>query len=173
MVHTKCTLVLRALYFKISSWGVWIKTINSGSITHIRLKTVKNYKYIFWFLVEVAIENAYILSKYSPSTDLPMGERNLKCFRMKLATQLIDNYNSRKRRGRPRSNVPSPDPQRPCLEHFPSRSRSRRCVYCHRHRTPPRRRESIWTCTACEGHPSLCLTGLDDGSNCFKLWHNL
>jgi len=33
----------------------------------VRLKSQKNYKYIFWFMLDVAITNAFILlSKYSP-----------------------------------------------------------------------------------------------------------
>ena len=37
---------------------------------HVRLKCVKNYKYIFWFLFEVAVTNAYILTHYTVATDI-------------------------------------------------------------------------------------------------------
>ena len=26
-------------------------------------------------------------------------------------------------------------------------------------------------CTACDGQPTLCLSGKSDGSDCFRLWH--
>ena len=138
----------------------------------VRLKTKKNYKYIFWFIFDTCITNAYILSKYSPSTELN-SKYNLKHFRLKLAKQLIGDYASRKRAGRPRSTTSAPPPRSiPCLEHIPSHGeRNRRCKYCKTKRVPSRRRESVWICKACPGNPSLCLTGNDDGSDCFKLWH--
>ena len=37
---------------------------------HVRLKCVENYKYIFWFLFEVAVTNAYILTHYTVATDI-------------------------------------------------------------------------------------------------------
>ena len=39
------------------------------SYYHVRLKSHKYYRYIFWFLVEVAITNSYILSKYAITTN--------------------------------------------------------------------------------------------------------
>ena len=47
---------------------------------HVRMKTKKNYKYIFWFSVEVCITNSYILSHYNPQSSLPVSEANLKAF---------------------------------------------------------------------------------------------
>ena len=58
----------------------------------IRTKCVKNYKYIFWFLVDVIITNAYILSRYSPVIS---SMRSLKSFWLTLATQLLDQKESR------------------------------------------------------------------------------
>ena len=63
---------------------------------HVRLKCMKNYKYIFWFMFDVAITNAHILQSYDVST---AGASDLKRFRMKLAEQLIGTYMSRKRAG--------------------------------------------------------------------------
>ena len=126
----------------------------------VRLKCRKNYKYVFWFLFDVAITNAYILRSFDVST----SEMDHKSFRMMLAKQLIGNYMSRKQPGRPRKR-PRPTP------HLPSHSKSRRCVYCRDVRSPPQRKESVWMCAACEDHPQLCLTGRDDGSDCFRLWH--
>ena len=138
---------------------------------HVRLECTKNYKYIFGFLLDVAITNAYILySRYNVCSERLMDH---KSFRMLLAEQLIGTYKSRKRPGRPRKR---PHPTNTCtttLTHLPSHSSSKRCVYCQKKRTPSRRKETVWVCNACDGHPSLCLTGRDDGSDCFRLWHQL
>ena len=127
---------------------------------NVRLKNRKNYKYVFWFLFDVAITNAFILHSFDVST----SEMDHKSFRLILAQKLIGDYLTRKRPGRPRKR-PRPTP------HLPSHSKSRRCVYCRDVRSPPQRKESVWTCTACDGHPQLCLTGREDGSDCFRLWH--
>ena len=130
----------------------------------VRLKCTKNYKYIFWFMFDVSVTNSFILTKFYVVTGTPM---TLKQFRVKLAEQLIGNYCSRKTAGRPRKR-PSPP-----ISTTQTHSKSTRCVYCRDHRTPPQRKESVWICTACKGHPSLCLTGRQDGSDCFRLWHGL
>ena len=137
---------------------------------HIRLKCRKNYKYIFGFLFDAAITNAYILhSRFDVRSDKPMDH---KSFRLRLAEQLIGDYKSRKRAGRPRKR---PHPSNTCTAtpiHLPSHGPSKR-VYCKQNRAPPRRKETVWFCNACDGHPSLCLTRRDDGSDCFRLWHQL
>ena len=63
-----------------------------------RLKFGKNYKYTFWSLLDVAITNAHILSRFSPTTTTL---KPLKTFRLHLPEQLIGSYHSRKRVGRP------------------------------------------------------------------------
>ena len=138
---------------------------------HVRLKCTKNYKYIFWFLFDVSTTNAYILYSFDVRTGTPM---TLKQFRMKLAEQLIGTYKSRKRIGRPRkrpcpTSNPNPNSQ---TAHLPTHSSSSvRCVYCRQVRSPPRRKHTVWVCAECEGNPPLCLTGRNDGSDCFRLWH--
>lgn len=130
----------------------------------VRLKCRKYYKYIFWFLFDTAVTNAYIMSKYVPASIEKRCTENLKSFRVALAKQLIGNYMSRKRAGRPRLHS-EPPPTLPRLEHLPSHSggRGMRCQYCKTKRTPPRRRESVWVCNGCPGTPHLCLSG---DSNC-------
>ena len=135
----------------------------------VRLKCTKNYKYVFWFVFDVSVTNSFILTKFNVTAGTPM---TLKQFRVKLAEQLIGNYCSRKRAGRPRKRPSSPTAPISST-HLTSHSKSTHCVYCRDVCAPPRRRETVWTCTACEGHPSLCLTGKQDGSDCFRLWHGL
>ena len=151
----------------------------------VRTKCIKNYKYIFWFLFDVAITNSYILSTFTP-TCAPVSHQRLKAYRMKLAEELVGRYHSRKKLGRPRSTVCVQPVTRPppvtqpapgttptgTVQHFPSRlQRRRRCVYCARERDPPLRREVCWQCKECPGQPPLCLTGTEDGSDCYRLWH--
>ena len=63
---------------------------------HVRTKSRKFYRYIFWFLFEVVFANAYILhSNYSGVEKKPFKE-----FRLQVARDLIGDYNSRKRAGR-------------------------------------------------------------------------
>ena len=93
----------------------------------------QNYKYIFWFLFDVCITNAYILSHYNANSHQPVSQ-SLKTFRLKLATQLIGTYKSQKRAGRPSSAATELPPLTlPRLDHLPARGDiSRRCVYCQK-----------------------------------------
>lgn len=100
----------------------------------VRLKSM-NYRYIFWFLFDVSVTNAYILSTYAPTTSVSKSQQNLKCFRLKLARQLIGTYQSRKHPGRPRRT--SSERTITELQHAPSHAKSKRCTYCRDHRTPP------------------------------------
>ena len=125
----------------------------------VRMKCRKNYKYIFWFLFDVAITNAFIHSRYSVNTTNATAD-SMKMFRIKLAQQLIGTYNSRKRPGRPRQ------PVHTHLTHVPPKGTSRRCKYCTTVVIPPQQRECVWHCPDCPREPSLCLSGT------FTLWHS-
>ena len=140
----------------------------------VRLKCRKNYKYIFWFIFDVCITNSFILSKFCNSTSQPTKEDSrLKTFRAHLAESLIGSYTSRQCAGRPRSQgVVEPSPVEATF-HSPCHHYSKRCVYCHKIRDPPCRRESVWQCKLCKGEPTLCLTGREDGSDCWSLWHQV
>ena len=61
----------------------------------LRLKSRKVYKYIFWFLVDVSITNAFILHQYNTSTSTRPSP--FKAFRLELAKGWMGDYNSRKR----------------------------------------------------------------------------
>ena len=75
----------------------------------VRTKCTKYYKYIFWFVFDVAVTNAFILSLFTPTT-IPITKQRLKAFRLQLADRLIGNYNTRKRLGHPRSITGTPHP---------------------------------------------------------------
>ena len=139
----------------------------------VRLKCKKNYKYIFWFVFDVAIINAFLLNKFCATTPTTLEESRLKHFRVKLAEQLIGNYNSPKRAGRPSLGEAQP-PNHQVSGHFPRhQDTKRRCYYCQHRRRCPRLSESRWFCSQCEGTPTLCLTGKEDGSDCWSIWHSL
>ena len=70
----------------------------------VRTKSRKSYKYIFWFIFDVAIVNSFILYGLSPSTG---RKKTMKEFRVELAHQLIGSYNSRKYSDRPQANTTS------------------------------------------------------------------
>ena len=89
------------------------------------LKFRKYYKYIFWFLVNVAITNSFILSKEHSSLNI----KNTKMFRITLAKELIGGYCSRKRAGR-LSLLPI---KKFCKDHLPIRGnlQGHHCCYCY------------------------------------------
>ena len=154
-LDVQCPLCV-ALYNKYMG-GVDLGDQLRGSY-HVRLKNRKLQ--VHFLFLDVAITNSYILRSYYVTT----AAMDHKSFRMMLAKQFIGDYMNRKRPGRPRKRSrPTP--------HLPSHSKSKRCVYCWNVHFAPRRKESVWICTACEGHPQLCLTGWDDRSDYFRLWH--
>ena len=127
---------------------------------HVRLKCRKYYKYIFWFIFDLAITNAYILCKHH--TDLAITD--IKTFRVALAKELIGGYCSRKRSSRPTNQQAS---KKFCPAHFPVRGsdKNHRCHYCHLYRKE--RHETKWFCQDC-GH-FFCHNGTQE--DCFYLYH--
>ena len=128
----------------------------------IRMKGRKYYKYIWWFLFDVAVTNAYILCKNHTNLTVP----SVKDFRIDLAKALIGEYCSRKRIGRPSAIPPA---QRFCEAHFPRRGAEKphRCYYCHHHRGK-KRHETVWYCNSCQLF--LCHNGKDQ-EDCFLAYH--
>lgn len=128
----------------------------------VRLKCRKYYKYIFWFLFDLAITNAYILHRSCP------GVRGMKMkdFRVTLANELIDTFKGKKKAGRP---AVLPPAKRFCQEHFPikeSGQTRRRCHYCYKYRHE--RHDTPWHCKECQ--LSFCHTGFPD-TDCFLIYH--
>ena len=128
---------------------------------HFRLKSRKFYRYIFWFLVELSITNAFILCKNHTHLNIT-GMNN---FKSKLADALIGSFSGRKRRGRP-SLAPVPK-KFSVVDHWPTRGaeKSHHCHYCQVHLK--KRRETVWRCQTCEKF--LCHTGRED--DCFYAFH--
>ena len=129
----------------------------------IQTKSRKFYKYINWFIANLAITNSYILCREHTH----LGTRGITAFRVQLAKELIGSYRSRKRPGR-HSSTQSALPAS-FFEHFPVRGDEHvhRCSYCHKHRNL--RRETVWYCNAC--HKFLCHNGRED--DCFLQYHRM
>ena len=146
----------------ISTWAELIAMINYNNII-VRLKSRKFYKYIFWFLFELAVANSYVLTRYIPST----GHHHCHFvdYRLELAKQLIGDYNSRKRRGRPSTTI-SPQPL-VSVHHFPMKAPTR--SKCQRFSKRKVLKWTQWRCQACEKY--FCHTGLPE-SDCFLLSHS-
>ena len=130
---------------------------------HCRKKCRKFYRYIFFFLFDVSITNFYILHKESH----PAAKLNSKVFRLQLPKELIGEYNTQKKRGRPKLSI-----SRLPLTHYPvrdeeigSRHKKGRCSL---HSSQNQRSLTTWYCRKSEvwlchsAHPS------DD---CFLQWH--
>ena len=127
----------------------------------VRLKSRKSYKYIFWFILDVAITNAFILlSNYSP---IVAKLRSWKEFRAELVMSLIGDYNSRKVPGR-RPSLPAPRSTN--LTHFPLKMEKRsRCSYCNASKIA---KYTYWKCNDCNKY--LCHTG-NLRTDCFLKHH--
>ena len=135
---------------------------------NVTLKSVKPWKYLFWFFLDTAIINLYIL--YSESNEKRIMHLD---FRLKLSRELIGNHCSRKRAGRPRSNpafadvldhvydriVEKNQKAKPC-EACKARNQRLRCT----NKKSDRPKESQDGCCGC--NVILC-KGL-----CFKEWHS-
>ena len=114
---------------------------------HVRVKSRKSYKYIFWFLFEICVLNSFILSRYSPCTT---STPTYLSFRKQLAHELIGNYNSRRRHVISRTVIHHHLVVN--THHFPARAPTRRV--CKRHSC---NRQTYWYCGTCVKH--LCHTG--------------
>ncbi len=109
-----------------------------------RTKSKKFYKYVFMFLFDVAITNAYILYKHANAHP---KLKNIKEFRLQLAKKLIAQYCSRRRAGRTGGAIvplqlqhfPLKDWTAPC----PSKRRRGRCSHCSERGN---RTDTSWYC---------------------------
>ena len=132
-----------------------------------RSKCRKFYKYIFWFLVDVAVTNSYIFFRNYCASTLPL--KNTKEFRLNLANNLIGSYNSRKRPGRAHNVCKSLS-----ILHFPitqahqSGTHKTKQMRCQRCKEMGCRGQTKWQCKECDVW--LCHTGQME-TDCFYKWH--
>ena len=125
----------------------------------VRTKSHKMYKYIFWFIFDVTITNAYVLYQFIPQMD----RKNLAIERIldKDCKEIDRQLNSRKQVGRPRQMpLPRISAGIQTLSHFPRKIQKGHYRKCHAGYT-------TWYCNECAIR--LCHSGTD--SDCFMLYH--
>ena len=128
----------------------------------LRTKSKKCYKYIFWFLFECCIVNAFTLVKHYCPVTISNRQAVIKDFRQQLALRLIGQYNTRQRYALPgpileaasQDCVPPPAKCRAGATtqeregHFPIKGPTARCHWCWNYRNH-RRHESSMHCRQC------------------------
>jgi hypothetical protein len=131
-------------------------------------KAKKWWKYVFWFICDVCVVNAYVLYKEAPGGPRPKPMSHMD-FHLDVAKGLVNNYSSRRR------SAPLETLQlivRKQNVHVPTKIGSKRgvrnCVMCSKEnkRTPAGNKvQSSWECKPCG--VALCK---DNG--CFGRFHN-
>jgi len=126
-------------------------------------RSVKWWHRIFYYLIDLAIVNAFVMWKLSKRT----GSHDQLTFRIRLARQLIGNFSNRKRKGKVPSFMSSkkqvPDDVRLANVgvHIPSTGLTyRRCRHCSTRKVEKRTRCLCTTCSV-----PLCL------DPCFRQFH--
>ena len=140
-----------------------------GSYYPVGSKTVKWWKNIVWYFINLAINNAYVVYKASPSP-IPTGDeprrRRLsihKEFRLDIIKQLVGTFSQRGaiKRRRPSSGLVLMEPA-VAMTHIPEMSMNLRlCQYCSK-KSGSKSRTKVW-CKDCE--TNLC------PFRCFQLYH--
>lgn len=120
-------------------------------------KTKRWWLYMFWYLFDVAISNAFVLMKQSPNHVIKSStgktvSRTMIDFRKNLAKQLIGNVRVQRKR-QPQSVDPHGN------GHFIRPSVKGRCRQCSKSNV---RREPRWICSSCK--VNLCVA-------CFEQYH--
>ena len=139
-------------------------------------RSKKWWRRVFFYLVEVAILNSYILEGHFDQRHGQVGrrKRDLLAFRVELAEGLIGTFRGKKRAGQYRG-VSNEVRLKPELHHLPEHSPvSRDCVVCCKkgevrrmHRVEYRHRTHI-VCSTCKVY--LCVS---KDRECFKKYHLL
>ncbi|XP_048577203.1 piggyBac transposable element-derived protein 4-like [Nematostella vectensis] len=126
----------------------------------------KWYKYVFWFLFNLAVTNAFVLEGFKRQLQ-GKAKRTVIVFKTELAQSLIAKFNSRKR---PRVPAP-PTPQNiPASAHVATHveGRKRACVLCSKKgKTTPKgyKIETYYECAVCK--VGLCRKG------CHQAFHEM
>ena len=134
----------------------------------VAAKAYKFWKYIFWFLTDVSLLNAYILYKDAPGGPRPKPLPH-KNFQLSVANGLVGGFTSRKRKSSPRVDPPPPKVAR--TDHVPVKIESKRgkrnCVLCSREGRTTDTGKKCQTRTEC----SVCKVALCEEKGCFAKWH--
>ena len=124
-----------------------------------QLKSFKWWKKVFFWFLEVAVVNSYLLHKETISR--PLSHLGFRRSLIKLLVSTID-FAARPRPGRHRchDSVERPQPGK----HFLSTGKRRDCVVCSNRESGERHLTKYYCCT-CSNHPPL------HPENCFEDYH--
>ena len=135
----------------------------------IASKAYKWWKYLFWFVLDISLVNAFILYKEAPGGPRQKVQSHLD-FHLDVAEALIDGFSSRKRR----SDVAAPTEAaiKVPTHHEPTRIATthgaRICVLCNRENRHTPAGNKIQTCFECV----RCGVALCRDRGCFARFHN-
>ena len=132
-------------------------------------RSVKWYKKVFFWLLEICVVNSYLLYKLSRNPPMPRKKLTLLAFRKELVQNLvsIQTYDSHSPPP-PRKGRPAQDPPMQRLDgklHILEKSydgKRRKCVVCNARGD---RSETVHFCKSCNSHPAL------HPAPCFGLFH--
>lgn len=132
-------------------------------------KSVKWWRKMFFYLLEVALVNSYILFHIAQEKNNEKPQLSHLQYRKKVIEQLVGSVRSqRKKRGR-RSNQDFAE-RLNNKTHFlgqVARGSSKDCAVCSNRKVPGERRKTVYFCKTCSGHPGLHPT------DCFERYHSL
>jgi len=120
----------------------------------------KSWKYIFWFVMNSAIVNAFII--YTAATQRAHSKKRYTHldFRCELAHQLVAGFSGRKRRGPQPANAQNNDENLAGHESVHMNTKRR----CRVHMNRKERKETVFGCKVCSVH--LCKDG------CHNIYHS-
>lgn len=136
---------------------------------NLALKSVKWWRYLFWFLLDATIINSFIL--YKETVAKPVSHLQ---FRLQLSKELIGQFTARKKAGRPRPSLPTGSSH--VLDHIFDKiiyqGHARPCENCKRKptRAGAKRKKPAETRFGCRGCGVL-LCQPSEWGNCFEEWH--
>ena len=131
----------------------------------------KWWRFVFWFLVDVVVCNAYVVEGLSSHLPSSKSRRNHLQFKLEVAKQLIGGYSGRKRYAGKKRKATHFDnaislPNLPGHHEVKLEGRKGACICCsvHNRRNPSGRTpETVYGCDRCGVH--LCRSG------CFLQYH--
>jgi hypothetical protein len=122
-------------------------------------KSLKWWKYLFYYLLDIAVCNAYVLMKESPNHQMTTKKNKVKIrsqleFRMALAHQMIGDFRVKRKR------VSTTSTMTRGLLHWPAALKKRlTCKWCTK---KGKRKETKFGCEDCQ--VNMCV-------ECFKAYH--
>lgn len=131
-------------------------------------KSLKWWRKMFFWLIEVAGVNSFILYNIWQRQNNKNAEIQLN-YRLKLITQLVGNVHNRNRcRGRPSTKDMSEplNNKTPFIDQLPDK-KAKDCAVCSKRKSPGGRKTTVFYCKSCTRKPGL------HPKQCFELYHSV